>query len=81
MKFNKGKAIEAFLRVADSCEGHVWLESPWGDRYNLKSELSQYLAKEKLIKDKGEVLELFCQLSEDEQKFYEFFKEYPEVLG
>lgn len=80
MKIKTGKDIKAFLAVADSCEGHVWLESPWGDKYNLKSELSQYVAAYKLIKEKGELLELFCQFREDEEKFLKFFRENPELL-
>lgn len=81
MKIKTGKNTKAFLAVADSCEGHVWLESPWGDKFNLKSELSQYVAADKLIKDKGDMLELYCQLAVDEARFYKFFAEHPEVLG
>lgn len=80
MKIKTGKNIRAFLAVADSCEGHVWLESPWGDRYNLKSELSAYVAAYNLIKDHSGQLELFCQLADDEQRFYKFFEEHPEIL-
>lgn len=80
MKIKTGKNIKAFLAVADSCEGHVWLESPWGDKYNLKSELSQYVAAYKLIEEKGEYLELFCQLRRDEERFLKFFRDNPELL-
>ena len=79
MRIKTGKNIKAFLAV-ESCEGHVWLESPWGDKYNLKSELSAYVAAYKLIKDHGEKLQLYCQLAVDEQRFYKFFADYPEVL-
>lgn len=75
-----GKNIKGFLAVADECKGHVWLESPWGDKINLKSEVSQYVAAYKLIKDKGGLLELYCQLSEDEARFLKFFRENPETL-
>lgn len=81
MKIKTGKNLKAFFAVADACEGHVWLESPWGDRINLKSELSQYVAAYKLIKEKGDLLQLYCQLAVDEARFYEFFKEHPEVLN
>lgn len=80
MKIKTAKNIKAFLKVADSCEGHVWLESPWGDRINLKSELSKYIAAAKLIEEKGEYLELFCQLSSDEERFLKFFWDHPEIL-
>lgn len=80
MKIKTAKDIKEFLKVADSCEGNVWLESPWGDKFNLKSELSQYVAAASLIKDKGEFLELFCQLKSDEEKFLKFFWDNPEIL-
>lgn len=80
MKIKTARNIKEFLKVADSCEGRVWLESPWGDRFNLKSELSQYVAAAALIKEKGEYLELFCQLHADEEKFLKFFWENPDVL-
>lgn len=80
MKIRNSNTLKEFLAVADSCDGHVWLESPWGDRFNLKSELSQYVAAANLIKDKGEYLELYCQLKADEDKFYRFFEKHPEVL-
>lgn len=80
MNIKTGKNIKAFLAVANECEGHVWLESPWGDKYNLKSELSQYVAAYKLIEEKGEYLELYCQLSADEERFLKFFREHPETL-
>ena len=80
MKIKTGKIVREFLAIADECEGHVWLESPWGDKINLKSELSQYVAIYKLLKDQSEVLELFCQLSEDRARFMKFFEEHPEVL-
>lgn len=80
MKIRTAKNIKEFLAVANSCTGHVWLESPWGDRFNLKSELSQYVAAAALIKEKGDYLELYCQLREDEEKFLKFFHENPDVL-
>lgn len=80
MKIKTAKDVKEFLKVVDSCEGNVWLESPWGDRINLKSELSQYIAAVKLIEEKGEYLEPFCQLSSDEEKFFKFFWEHPEIL-
>lgn len=80
MKIKTAKDVREFLAVADSCEGHVWLESPWGDKFNLKSELSQYVAAANLIKEKGDLLELFCQLREDEARFLKFFDQHPETL-
>ena len=81
MKIKTAKNIKSFIDTVNSCEGDVWLESPWGDQINLKSELSQYIAAARLIEDKGELLELFCQLSCDEEKFYKYFDENPEVMN
>ena len=51
-----------------------------GDKYNLKSELSQYLAIGALLKEHGNWLELFCSQKEDEIHFFHFFAEHPEVV-
>lgn len=80
MKIKTAKNIKEFFTIANGCIGDVWLESPWGDKYNLKSELCQYIAAYDMIQDKGEYLELFCQFREDEEKFYKYFEEHPEVL-
>ena len=42
------------------CGGDVWLESKYGDKYNLKSALSQYVAMADLLRDKNGDLELFA---------------------
>lgn len=72
--------IDNFLKTVDKCTGSVWLESVEGDKINLKSKLSQYIAINALISCEAEKLELFCSLPEDEQRFFKFFNENPEVL-
>ena len=79
MKFTKPIEVNEFLRVVDSCQGSVWLESPMGDRFVLKSVFSRYLAMSRLLIERGNELELFCQLKEDEQKFYNYFNKHPDV--
>jgi hypothetical protein len=79
MKFTRIHQVNDFINVIDECNGHVWLESPDGDRFNLKSLFSRYIAIGTLISEHGDELELFCQLPEDEQKFYKFFEEHPGV--
>ncbi|MBR1781176.1 MAG: polya polymerase [Oscillospiraceae bacterium] len=66
MKIKSLKDVTAFKAAIDQCTGDVWLESVYGDKYNLKSELSQYIAMAELLQDKNEVLELFARKSEDE---------------
>ena len=79
MKLKNISEVEGFIATVDSCEGSVWLESIYGDRFNLKSKLSQYVALGALLGANGDDLELFCQLPEDRAKFYQYFKDYPGV--
>ena len=80
MKFTKPIEVNDFLRTVDECEGEVWLESPNGDRFVLKSVFSRYIAMSALLTDKSDELELFCQLNEDEQRFYKYFDKHPDVV-
>lgn len=79
MKFTKAIEVNDFLRTVDDCEGEVWIESPYGDKFVLKSMFSRYLAMSALLTEHGDELELFCQLPEDRAKFYKYFKDHPGV--
>jgi hypothetical protein len=79
MKFKKLAEVNDFLKTVERCKGEVWLESKYGDKYVLKSVLSRYIAMTILLVEHSDDLELFCQLQEDEQLFFEYFTEYPEV--
>lgn len=80
MKFSKGFEIDDFLDTAKECEGQVWLESIYGDKYVLNSVLSGYIAVAALLfSEHADELELFCQLPEDRAKFYKYFHEHPGV--
>ena len=79
MRLRNIEEVSAFLSAVNSCSGDVWLESQYGDKINLKSKLSQYVAIGALLRDEDETLELFCSHKEDEQKFYQYFREYPSV--
>ena len=79
MKLKNISELNGFIDAVDGCEGHVWLESPDGDKFNLKSKFSQYIALGELLGARGEDLELFCQLLEDEARFYKYFNEHPGV--
>ncbi len=80
MKLKNIKEVNNFLNTVNRCEGDVWLESVDGDKINLKSKLSQYVAISALISCESDSLELFCSLPEDEAMFFKFFDENPEVL-
>ena len=80
MKLTKTTEVEAFRAAINACRGDVWLETPDGDRFNLKSLFSQYIALGAMLEMNGDELELFCALREDQVHFFKFFREYPEVL-
>jgi hypothetical protein len=79
MRLKNIEEVNAFLATVDTCNGDVWLTSQYGDKFNLKSKLSQYIAMSALLRDADEVLELFCAQKEDESKFLKYFEDYPGV--
>lgn len=81
MKIKTGKTIEEFRATVNECKGEVWLTSNKGDKINLKSIVSQYVAIGALLDVEGDNLELYCSKREDEERFFKFFNENPEVLS
>ena len=79
MKIRNINELYEFVNAVNKCSGMVWLESPEGDKFNLKSRFSQYIALGRLISERGSELELFCGDRNDERHFYEFFNNFPEV--
>ena len=49
MKLKNIDQVHEFLKVVNECEGDVYLTSQYGDKYNLKSKLSQYIAVAALL--------------------------------
>jgi len=80
MKLKNEIEINDFLSAVDRAKHPVFLVSVEGDRYNLKSTLSRYVAIAELIKDCGTELELFCDDKSDEKYFFSFFLNHPEVF-
>lgn len=80
MKLKNEIEINDFLNAVNRAKHPVYLVSVEGDRYNLKSTLSRYVAIAELIKDYGMELELFCDDKNDEKYFFGFFLSHPEVL-
>lgn len=81
MKLKNEIEINDFLNAVNRAKRSVYLVSVEGDRYNLKSTLSRYVAIAELIKDYGTELELFCDDKNDEKYFFGFFLSHPEVLN
>ena len=75
MKLKNIKEVEAFRKVIHECEGDVYLKSPEGDVFNLKSSLSEYIALGRLLGEAGDSLELFASRREDEARLLEFLNE------
>lgn len=63
--------IPKFLAVLGTCKGNVFLETPEGDRINLKSKLCQLIGIKNLIEG-GKIDEAFitCDNPEDERKIF-----------
>ncbi len=66
MKLKDANQVNSFLAAVNECKDQVYLVSPYGDKFNLKSQLSQYIAIAALVNQAGEDLELFCDTKEDE---------------
>lgn len=73
MKIMNISNVDDFFKVVDSCEGKVELVSKEGDRLNLKSTLTQYVALAKVFSN-GYIreLELVVHEANDVKKFVEF---------
>lgn len=77
MKLTRISELHDFINTVEECKGQVWLESPYGDRYMLKSLFSRYVAIGTLLDNHGDELNLFCQFPEDEELFNKYFDEHP----
>ena len=81
MKFTTAEQIDLFVKAIDECKRDVYLRSIYGDVYNLKSRLSQYLGLAALLSEHGDELELFCSSREDESRMLNFLSKHPEITG
>ena len=80
MKFTNAEQVEKFLAAVDSCEKDVYLKSIYGDVYNLKSRLRQYLGVAALLSEHGDELELWCANKNDEAHMLNFLTANPDIL-
>ena len=69
MKIQNITDIDKFFNVIDSCKGKVELVSKEGDRLNLKSKLTQYVALAKIF---SKELELVVYEKEDISKLFDY---------
>ncbi len=73
MKFEYINDLKGFFEEIDKCQGNVYVVTPDGDRLNLKSRLTQYIAfaeifDDQVIKD----MELVFDKPEDENIVVDF---------
>ena len=65
--------IDGFFKLVDSCDGDVYIVSPHGDKFNLKSSLTKYIAFANILSNAVvEELELEVTNPSDGQKFINF---------
>ena len=80
MRIKKINHINEFLQAIEKCKHEVWFTSPYGDKYNLKSTLSQGVVIAALLGNHGDEPELWCSSKEDEQYFFYFFNHNLEMI-
>ena len=80
MKFTTYDEIRDFLDTVETCKNDVYLKSQYGDVYNLKSKLSQYLGIAALLSEHGDELELWCANKNDEARMLNFLTANPDIL-
>lgn len=81
MRLKNIEQIDLFLETVNKCEGNVWLVSPYGDQYNLKSAFTQYVAIGKILGEFGDEMELYADKKADEWILLDLFMEHPEYTN
>ena len=54
MRLRSEADVQQFLEAVEKCGGDVYLKSPEGDIFNLKSSMSRYIAIGRLIEEQGD---------------------------
>lgn len=68
--------VEHFQQAVDACKGQVILRSMDGtEEFNLKSQISRYIAIGKLCEEHGDEYEVFCMDRDDIGHLLQFFRE------
>lgn len=79
MKLKNIGEVHDFMDTVDRCRGEVWLTDSDGNRINLKSKLSQYVAVGMLVGERGYDMDLYCEFPEDDAKFYLLVSDHPSM--
>ena len=66
--------IENFMKAVSKCKHDVLLiKNDNSEQFNLKSNLSEYIAIGRLCEEHGSDYEIFCQSAADESNLLKFF--------
>ena len=70
------KDVNMLIDAVDKCQGDVVLRSIDGtEEFNLKSQLSRYIAIGKLCEEHGDEYEVYCLNRDDIGYMIQFFRE------
>ena len=76
MLLKNARDVESLIDAVNKCQGEVILRSMDGsEEFNLKSQLSRYIAIGRLCEDHGDEYEVFCMDRNDTGYMYQFFHE------
>lgn len=76
MLLKNAKDVDSLISAVDKCRGQVMLRSMDGaEEFNLKSQLSRYIAIGRLCEEHGDEYEIFCMDKNDTGYMYQFFHE------
>ena len=68
MRLRSEADIEQFLDAVNQCGGDVYLKSPEGDIFNLKSSMSRYIASGRPTEERGVPRELLADRKGDQAR-------------
>jgi hypothetical protein len=79
MQLHNLQEVNEFISVVNDCKGNVYMTSQMGDKYNLKSRFSQYVAIGALLEEHGNDLELWCDDEEDKMRMVKWLMKHKNV--
>ena len=76
MLLKYAKDANALIEAIKKCKGDVLLKSVDGkEEFNMKSEISRFVAIGRLCEERGDYYEIFCMDKNDEPYLLQFFHE------
>lgn len=72
MKLRNLNEVNEFKKIMDNARGDVWAEDREGMKYDLKSELDQFVVIGEMLKNPDHDLELYASDAKDEWALIEY---------